>query len=907
MNFVINCLTAKSIWDDLILYHEGPYDVKESRVMDIKLCYNTFKFKEGETLTQTFTIYKALMTEKKKSLVSATPLLTAFFSNSVVHDFQDSTDDEEDTKSIQEYLNNLDEEYLARALLAKSKRFFKQGTQSSSQHKPKLRPTKDFEAKYNKVKAKLALLSLSTSASKASMVKNKGLIAEAYEWDEEEVSLDENDVVEVKLLMALAEDNDVIIKEGARNGEWVKISMRKCINEQILTQNKRILRVDQLIEGPSSFRQNDLVFVKSLTDDTKVSIPGVKRPWLSEAEGFILPNHDTGRILPAESQRNTTDPPAVVSDSLAADYDSPDESSVCSTLFSPLKKLDGVEPISGLKTIKSILRIISLRRGIKPINPQHVMKSYETCGSIVHTTTDHNDNKWFRIGSPSGTLTVDAQERASLSTSVMNKKFLKKILLPTYLNKMVLLKEKNKTLIEVTITMLSGSVFSKQHWNEAITIECYTQNRSTFVKRYLITPYEIFRKRIPNIDFLHVFGCPVFIYNHKDHLGKFDEKADDGYFLDTHLFPKPSESPTYEDNKLKKPITSYLMKALMLSNSQNFKLKTSTLLNLKDIHLMIIFILMSLYKGLARELSAALAHECLFVNFLSEEEPKKAFETLQHPGWVDAMQDELNQFSRNKVWTLVPAPYGKTIVGLKWVFRNKRDETRFVIKNKARLIAQCYNQQEGIDYDETFSHVARLEAIKIFLAFSNYMNFIVYQIDVKSAFINGKLKEEVYVKQPLGFESSEFPNHVCKLDKALYRLKQAPKAWYETLSTYLTKQKFVRDIKKILRNPTLLMLRESPDSDYAGCNVDRKSTLAEAEYLAVARCCANILWMKSQLTDYDLIYEKDHILKGDIELHFIPTQYQLALDELTFKRLIIELDMLNIDSKPEPSVLTEEN
>ncbi|GJX56770.1 retrovirus-related pol polyprotein from transposon TNT 1-94, partial [Tanacetum coccineum] len=137
--------------------------------------------------------------------------------------------------------------------------------------------------------------------------------------------------------------------------------------------------------------------------------------------------------------------------------------------------------------------------------------------------------------------------------------------------------------------------------------------------------------------------------------------------------------------------------------------------------------------------------------------------------------------------------YGKTIIGSKWIFRNKKDETGIAIKNKARLVAQGYSKKEEIDYDETFSPIARLEAIRIFLSFSIYMNFIVYQMDVKNACLNGKLKEEVYVKQPPGFESSEFPNHVCKLDKAIYGLKQAPRAWYETLSAYLTEHKFVRD------------------------------------------------------------------------------------------------------------------
>nr|GEY93741.1 retrovirus-related Pol polyprotein from transposon TNT 1-94 [Tanacetum cinerariifolium] len=292
MYFVINCLTAKSTWNELILYHEGPSDVKESRVMDLKLCYNTFKFKEDN-------IYE---TEKNKSLVSATPLSTAFFSSFIIQDFQDSLDDEEDTRSSHEYLNDLEEEYQARALLAKSKRFFKKGLK-------------------------------------------------------------------------------------------------------------------------------DLVFVKSSADDTKVTIPGVERPWLSKVEGFIPPNHDT------------------------------DESSVCSIPLPPLKKLDGAEPISGPKTIKSILRSKSTfkvkalknvtinepssapakgkkalqlqnftqlllhlkslgRMYSRPNIPRPSKRFFPPCvhyggidhlsneclyypisyGSPNHTTTDHYDIKWFKRG-----------------------------------------------------------------------------------------------------------------------------------------------------------------------------------------------------------------------------------------------------------------------------------------------------------------------------------------------------------------------------------------------------------------------------------------------------------------------------------------------------------------------------
>ncbi|GKB59050.1 retrovirus-related pol polyprotein from transposon TNT 1-94 [Tanacetum coccineum] len=245
---------------------------------------------------------------------------------------------------------------------------------------------------------------------------------------------------------------------------------------------------------------------------------------------------------------------------------------------------------------------------------------------------------------------------------------------------------------------------------------------------------------------------------------------------------------------------------------------------------------------------------------------------------------------------------------------------------------------------------ARLEAIKIFLAFATYMNFTIYQMDMKSDFLNGKMKEEVYVKQPPGFERSEFPNHVCKLDKALYGLKQAPKAWYETLSTFLTKHKFVtgkidntlfikqsekgilinqeKYVKDLLKkydingssvktpmvppnnlgldlngkaaNETQYRdfdLKGYSDSDYVGCNMDRKSTSgacqllggklvcwgakkeqfvamssAEAKYVAAAGCCANILWMKR--------YSRESEAKGTLRKGFLPPRWTLLMGQI---------------------------
>ncbi|KAL8106459.1 hypothetical protein AgCh_030013 [Apium graveolens] len=144
---------------------------------------------------------------------------------------------------------------------------------------------------------------------------------------------------------------------------------------------------------------------------------------------------------------------------------------------------------------------------------------------------------------------------------------------------------------------------------------------------------------------------------------------------------------------------------------------------------------------------SATANECLHAYFLSQVEPKKIEEALMDPDCISTMQEELNQFERNKVWELVPAPKNRSIIGTKWVFRNKMDENVVVTRNKARLVAKGYSQEEGIDYDETFSSVARLEAIRIFLAFAAHSNFKVYHMDVKNAFLNGTIDKTLFYKK----------------------------------------------------------------------------------------------------------------------------------------------------------------
>nr|GEV68655.1 retrovirus-related Pol polyprotein from transposon TNT 1-94 [Tanacetum cinerariifolium] len=219
------------------------------------------------------------------------------------------------------------------------------------------------------------------------------------------------------------------------------------------------------------------------------------------------------------------------------------------------------------------------------------------------------------------------------------------------------------------------------------------------------------------------------------------------------------------------------------------------------------------------------------------------------------MQEELDQVARLKAWRLVPRPEGRSIIKTKWIFKNKKDESSLVIQNKARLVAIGYSQQEGIDYDETFATVAQIEAIRLFLAYAAHKDFTVFQMDVKRAFLNGILKEEVYDGQPPGFVSKQYPDHVYALDKALYGLKQAPWAWYDVLTQFLT------------------------DSGFQKGSID--STLfiknkAESEYVAVSICCAQVLWMRTQLTNYGFFYDKVPVIQRvQLQSHAIRTRIDL--------------------------------
>ncbi|GJV81924.1 putative ribonuclease H-like domain-containing protein [Tanacetum coccineum] len=524
-------------------------------------------------------------------------------------------------------------------------------------------------------------------------------------------------------------------------------------------------------------------------------------------------------------------------------------------------------------------------------------------------------------------------------------------------------KRRNRTLIEATRTMLVDSKLPTTFWAEAVNTACYVQNRVIIVKPHNMTPYELFRGRTPALSFMRPFGCHVTILNTLDHLGKFDGKSDDGFFVGYSLTSKAFRVYNIRTRKVEenlhirflenKPIVTgdgpkWLFDIDSLTKSMNYvPVVAGTNSNdfagseesngaghtSKETEFSQDYIVMPLWKdgsmfdsssknssddepqpssnaekkddegvskasgfsdqeqpesstpnintvgpsintasanfktgslnintvsptvittrsnrsqnvsdmfslGRSATLEATHAdlfgdetemdmsnlttsyqvpttpntrihkdhsldhvigdiqsgvqtrgmtkntnehgfisavyegkthedlHTCLFACFLSQEEPKRIAKALSDPAWVEAMQEELLQ--------------------------NKKDERGIVTRNKARLVAQGYTQEEGIDYDEVFAPVARIEAIRLFLAYASFMGFMVYQMDVKSAFLYGTIEEEVYVCQPLGFEDPDYPDKVYKVVKALYGLHQAPRAWYGTLAKYLLDNGFQR-------------------------------------------------------------------------------------------------------------------
>ncbi|GJZ69010.1 retrovirus-related pol polyprotein from transposon TNT 1-94 [Tanacetum coccineum] len=363
-------------------------------------------------------------------------------------------------------------------------------------------------------------------------------------------------------------------------------------------------------------------------------------------------------------------------------------------------------------------------------------------------------------------------------------------------------------------TMLNEQSLPQKFWCNAVDTSTYILNRNLIRAILRKTPYELLRGWKPILDYFRVFESKCFILNTKDYLTKFDPKSYKGVFLgysqnskayiilNKHTrkveeslnvtfdeTPPPSKtSPLVDDDLDEEEAIKVTEKKNLENDIEDETLEIDEIVNIKESRN---HPLENVIGNLnQRTLRSQAQNQSNFFCFISTIEPKNVNEALTDDSWIVAMQEELNQFIANDVWELVPQPRNMTIIGTKWVFRNKLDENGIVSRNKARLVAQGYNQQEGINYDETYALVARLESIRILLAYACALDFKLFQMDVKSAFLNGFINEEVYVAQPPGFIDFEKPDHVYKLKKALYGLKQAPKAWYDRLKAFLIKHEY---------------------------------------------------------------------------------------------------------------------
>nr|GEZ60354.1 hypothetical protein [Tanacetum cinerariifolium] len=521
---------------------------------------------------------------------------------------------------------------------------------------------------------------------------------------------------------------------------------------------------------------------------------------------------------------------------------------------------------------------------------------------------------------------------------------------------------------------------------QAVATACFTQNRSIICLRHGKTPYELLHSKLPDLSFFHVFGALCYPKNDSENLGKLQPKADIEIFI--------GYAPTNKAFRIYNRRTKRIMETIhvdfdeltaMASEQSSLgptlnEMTPRTIIIPQDVgddnlDMEVAHIGNDPLLGVpipevtsAQSSSMASPHLIMQTNHPMPHHNSKW--TKDHPlnniigqlsrpvsTWLQLHEQALFcYYDAFLTFELVPRPDQVMVITLKWIYKVKLDELGGILKSKARLVARGCRQEERINFEESFAPVARLEAIRIFLAYATHKNMVVYQMDVKTAYLNGNLREEVYISQPDGFVDPDNSNHVYKLKKALYGLKQAPRAWYDMLSSFLLSQdfskvdapivekskldedkegkavdpshycgmigtllfqtasrpdlqfaicvcaryharpteKYVHAVKRIFRylrgivhrglwypKDSSVALTAFADADHAGCQDTRRSTSGsvqflgerliswsskrqksdaisstEAEYIALSGCCAQILWMRSQLSDYGLGFNK---------------------------------------------------
>nr|GEU99234.1 retrovirus-related Pol polyprotein from transposon TNT 1-94 [Tanacetum cinerariifolium] len=338
-------------------------------------------------------------------------------------------------------------------------------------------------------------------------------------------------------------------------------------------------------------------------------------------------------------------------------------------------------------------------------------------------------------------------------------------------------KRRNRTLLKASKTMLDDAKLPVTFWAEVVNTACYVQNRVLVNKSQNKTPYELFNCRIPVIGFLRPFGCHVMILNTLDHLGKFDAKGDEGYFVGYSLSSKAFRVFNKRTKKVEENLYVYFLENKLIEKGvgPNWLFDSDTLTNsMNYVPVVVAGTSSTNISGTKDVASQAVKTDVSSLRYIALpncgiSNPTATSKVPSADQMEPAISFTVEYDILTNVWILVDCPKRVRPIGTKWVLKNKKDESGFVIRNKAMLVAQGYTQEEGIDYEEVFAPVARIDANRLFLAYASFMGFV-----------------------PSGFQDPEFPDRVYKVEKAMYGLHQAPRAWYGTLSKYLLDNGFQR-------------------------------------------------------------------------------------------------------------------
>ncbi|KAI3510533.1 hypothetical protein L1887_17599 [Cichorium endivia] len=406
---------------------------------------------------------------------------------------------------------------------------------------------------------------------------------------------------------------------------------------------------------------------------------------------------------------------------------------------------------------------------------------------------------------------------------------------------------RNRTVVEMARSILKSMHVPETLWGEAVRHAVYVLNRVTTKALNDATPYEMWTGRKPQVDHLRVFGCIAHARATGSHLQKLDDRSKRLVHLGSETGTKAYRLFDPDTGKIFISRDVYFEedKAWSWEKSTKFKVTPGTTLTLEG------YQPEDDYEEIESTPTTPVYHENVsghspiqdqiqqtstpthtptptistspnnsantassstgggapkryrllndiydepddFLFMHDREEPTSYSMASEDVDWVNAMKSELEVIEKNKTWNLVELPPGRKPIGLKWVFKLKKDPDGRVLKHKARLVAKGYVQKPGIDFDEVFAPVARIETVRILLALAGNNGWLVHHLDVKSAFLNGDLEEEVYVTQPEGFMNHDEPRKVYKLSKALYGLRQAPRAWNSRLDKCLKNLGFQR-------------------------------------------------------------------------------------------------------------------